>query len=181
MFFLIEISFYHNAFYDFRIASANVLEGFSGLFESTEFQSYLSEFEYNNENYDNTFHNAQDDLGSYSISDSSNISSISSLGLDSDLSTDLTLDSETDLNFDLESIKGRSLDSQVEPTTSSFEVGCYNGSNGEGWIAFVLFNFLAMFIIPLLVSFLCYKSKLLFLINTLKRLIFFLCEQVKPI
>ena len=133
--------------------------------------SAIESFEYNIENNVNTDYNAQNGLGSKSTSDLSNYSSISSLDFNSDLSSKsipcLTLDSETHSNFDLESIQDESLGSQAKPKTNDvkpgdFNVECYNGDNGPGWIAFVLFNFLAMFIVPLHVSLLYYCSKSLF-------------------
>ena len=147
--------FNHNTFYDFRVFNIdNFDEGFSGIFESTDFFSSISNFEY----YDYTTYNPQFGLGSNSISDLSNSSSISSLGFNSNLLnqsiTGLTSDYETHLNSDLESIQHESHDFPVKLTTddfiqSSFEVGCYSGNNGAAWTAFVLFNFLVMFIIPL--------------------------------
>ena len=166
----------------------NTIDNFSGFFTQSgglqpELLSAISGFDYSD--YDLTANNAQDGLGSNSISNSSNFSSISSLGFNSDQFNQsipgLTLDFETHMNSDQESIQNESLEFEAKPTTSGFEIGCYNGDNGAGWIAFVLFNFLAMFIIPLLVSFLCYYSKFLFLINEIKRLIFLFFELVRPI
>ena len=166
-FFINKIPFNHNAFYDFRILNPDTI---SDIFGSTDF-SAIENFEYNFENYVNTDYNAQYGLESKSTSDLSNSSSISSLDFNSDLFRKsipcLTLDSETHSNFDLESIQDGSLGSQAKPKTNDvkpggFDIGCYNGVNGPGWIAFVLFNFLAMFIVPLQVSLLYYCSKSLF-------------------
>ena len=167
--------FNHNAFYDFRILNPNVFEEYSGLLESPESFAAITNFDYN----DYTSNNAQDGLGSNSISDSSDFSSISSLGFNFD-QFNQSIPGLT-LNSDQESIKNRNLDFQAKPKTNNLEVGCYNGDNGAGWIAFVLFNFLVMFIIPLLVSFLCYYSKFLFLINEMKRLIILFFKLVRPI
>ena len=149
-----EILFNHNAFYDFRILNPDTIPD---IFGSTDF-SAIENYEYNFENYINTDYNAQYGLGSNSISDLSNSSSISSLGFNSDLLSQsipgLTSDYETHSISDLESIQDGSHDFPVKLTTNDFtsnrfEVGCYNGNNGAAWIAFVLFNFLVMFIIPL--------------------------------
>ena len=153
------------------------------IFGSSGF-SFIENFEYNIEDlqlrrwnivfiedYINTDYNAQYGLGSKSTSDLSNSSSVSSLGVYYDLFSKsipcLTLDSETHSTFDLESIQDGSLGSQAKPNTNDvkpggFNVGCYNGDNGPRWIAFVLFNFLAMFIVPLQVSLLYCCSKSLF-------------------
>ena len=169
--------FNHNAFYDFRILNPNVFEEYLELLEPPESLAAITNFDYSD--YDYTSNNAQDGLGSNSISDSSDFSSISSLGFNSD-QFNQSIPGLT-LNSDQESIKNRNLDFQAKPKTNNLEVGCYNGDNGAGWIAFVLFNFLVMFIIPLLVSFLCYYIKFLFLINEMKRLIFLFFELVRPI